>query len=294
MIEKFLVYLPNLVAAVIIFGIGWFIATKIRKVVFNLLETSNLEDKFKISENKIFDGKLSSLLSNIVYILILIPTVTASLDYLGLYNITTPIINTINLVFMYLPMVIGAIIILVVAHYFGKLLESIITNLLVGFKFDNHIEKLGFKSNNNVFSKTIGKLVKFLTVFFGFIQAVNILKLEVLTNLSFTLIVIIGNIIFGLFIILVGIYISNLVSKFILGTEVKNKQILSTISKVAILIFIGAMGLGQMGISREIINMAFGFTLGGIAIALAIAFGFGGRDLAAKKLEQFDNHLSKK
>ena len=66
---------------------------------------------------------------------------------------------------------------------------------------------------------------------------------------------------------------------------------IGNIAKIAILIFVGAMGLRQMGIANEIINMAFGFTLGAIAVALAIAFGIGGRDMAAKKLEEFDKCL---
>ncbi len=58
-------------------------------------------------------------------------------------------------------------------------------------------------------------------------------------------------------------------------------------ARVAILGFVGAIALGQMGLANAIINLAFGLTLGAIAIAAAIAFGFGGREVAKAQLEQF-------
>ncbi len=52
------------------------------------------------------------------------------------------------------------------------------------------------------------------------------------------------------------------------------------------------MALRQMGLANEIITIAFGLTLGAIAIAAAIAFGIGGRDLASKKLADWNEKLS--
>jgi len=41
-----------------------------------------------------------------------------------------------------------------------------------------------------------------------------------------------------------------------------------------------AMGLKSMGLADNIVNMAFGFTIGGVAVAMALAFGIGGKDAA--------------
>jgi hypothetical protein len=53
-----------------------------------------------------------------------------------------------------------------------------------------------------------------------------------------------------------------------------------------------AMGLRAMGIADSIVNMAFGLTLGAVAVAFALAFGLGGRAAAdrllAKWLDQAD------
>ena len=45
------------------------------------------------------------------------------------------------------------------------------------------------------------------------------------------------------------------------------------------------MGLRAMGIADDIVNLAFGLTLGAIAVAVALAFGLGGRAAAGKQME---------
>ena len=47
------------------------------------------------------------------------------------------------------------------------------------------------------------------------------------------------------------------------------------------------MGLRQMNLAQEIINLAFGITLSAVAIAAAIAFGIGGRDAAKTLVDEF-------
>ena len=45
-----------------------------------------------------------------------------------------------------------------------------------------------------------------------------------------------------------------------------------------------AMGLKAMGIADSIVNLAFGLTLGSVAVAFALAFGLGGRQPAERLL----------
>jgi len=52
-------------------------------------------------------------------------------------------------------------------------------------------------------------------------------------------------------------------------------------------LFVGALALGQTGISQQIVNMAFTLGLGAIAVAAALAFGLGGREVAGRELERF-------
>ncbi|MGL5902639.1 MAG: mechanosensitive ion channel, partial [Cetobacterium sp.] len=120
------------------------------------------------------------------------------------------------------------------------------------------------------------------------IQSVEILNLGSLQSLSLKLTILLGDIFLGVVIIAIGIVIANYVNKIIINTSLENKNQIALVSKVAIIVFVGAMGLGQMGIANEIINLAFGFTVGAIAIAFAVAFGIGGKDLAKEKLQKLN------
>ncbi len=48
-----------------------------------------------------------------------------------------------------------------------------------------------------------------------------------------------------------------------------------------------------MGLADNIVNMAFGFTIGSVAIAAAIAFGFGGRDAAKTVADKWAKNIKK-
>ena len=66
---------------------------------------------------------------------------------------------------------------------------------------------------------------------------------------------------------------------------------LAQITRVAILIFVGAMALGQMNVAPGIVNLAFGLLLGAVAVAIAISFGLGGRDVANEQLRSWLNQF---
>jgi len=51
------------------------------------------------------------------------------------------------------------------------------------------------------------------------------------------------------------------------------------------------MGLRAMGIADDIVNLAFGLTLGAVAIAFALSFGLGGREAAGRQMEHWFSKL---
>ena len=61
----------------------------------------------------------------------------------------------------------------------------------------------------------------------------------------------------------------------------------ANLARIAVLVFVGAMALQQMGIADEIVNLAFGILLGAIGVAAALAFGLGSRDVAGREVEKW-------
>ena len=58
-------------------------------------------------------------------------------------------------------------------------------------------------------------------------------------------------------------------------------------ARVAIIVFAATLGLRQIGIAEDIVNLAFGIILGAFAVAAALAFGLGARDIAERELESW-------
>ena len=52
-----------------------------------------------------------------------------------------------------------------------------------------------------------------------------------------------------------------------------------------------AMGLKAMGIADSIVNLAFGLTLGAVAVAFALSFGLGGQEAAARLLRKLQDKV---
>jgi hypothetical protein len=96
-----------------------------------------------------------------------------------------------------------------------------------------------------------------------------------------------GQVILGLIIFALGLYLANLAAQTIQASRAAQARLLALAARVAILVLAGAMALRQMGLANEIVNLAFGLLLGAIAVAAALAFGLGGREIAAREVQNW-------
>jgi len=129
---------------------------------------------------------------------------------------------------------------------------------------------------------------------FAFIEAVNRLGFTKMADLLAGFTVLAGQIVLGLVIFGVGLLLAKLVSKAILSTAPAQASLLAMVARIAIMVLAGAIALRQMGLANEIISLAFGLIIGAIALALALAFGVGGREIAAKELEEWVKSMKSK
>jgi hypothetical protein len=89
-----------------------------------------------------------------------------------------------------------------------------------------------------------------------------------------------GVVIFGL-----GLYFARIAERVIRGTGGSQAHLLAPVARVTIIVFTGALALRQTGIADDIVNLAFGILLGTVAVAAALAFGLGARDIAAREVD---------
>lgn len=129
-------------------------------------------------------------------------------------------------------------------------------------------------------SKIVANVIYFFLVFFGVITAVEILGLERLSMILHDLLELTGQILFGLIILLIG----NFISLLIYNTMIRSKDntFIAGVVRWATLALFIAIALRTMGIANEIVELAFGLTLGAIAVTVALSYGLGGREAAGE------------
>lgn len=279
-------YLPNLLSAGILFVIGFFIAKIIRKIVTNLLSAGGAD---KVGEKMGMNG-LSHIAGSVVFIMILFPIIIQALAVLEIEAISAPATNMLNTILNALPNLLLAVIILGVSFVIGKLVCGIVTDLLKNIGFDKVLKKVGIKLDTNTsLSKIVGKLVLSFIMLFATIEASNALWFTIISDIVAQFVEFGWKILGWMIVIGVWAYVANIVWDVVKATS-KSKAA-PKFAKWAVLTLAIAMGLKQMGIADDIINLAFGLMLGSIAVAGALAFGLGSRDVAGKQLEKWFNSM---
>jgi hypothetical protein len=126
---------------------------------------------------------------------------------------------------------------------------------------------------------------------FAIIQAAELLGFEIVAVLVAAFLTFAGQIILGIIVLGIGLYLANLAAGLIRNTAGPQAKLLAQVARLAIIVLTTAMGLRQMGIAEDIVNTAFTLLLGAIAVAVALAFGLGSREIAGREVENVLNKI---
>lgn len=287
-------FLPRLFAAALILVLGWLLARIARQLVTSVLAAMGID---RLATRMGFadalgSQRLSGILGTVVFVLILLPVITAALDALQLEALTQPLSNMIDQVLAAIPNVVAAAILVGIAYFVGRVLADLVASVLAGLGFNTLPARLGLMASpppqaaGQTPAQIVGILVQVAVVWFALIQALELLGFDQVALLMTDLLTLAGRILLGLIIFLVGLYLARLAANAIRASGVDQPNLLALAAQTAILVLTGAMALRQMGLANEIINLAFGLLLGAIAVAAALAFGLGGREVAGRQLER--------
>lgn len=295
--DTFLAALPQIAKAALIVAVGWFLARTVRLLVANLLASSGID---RVGEGFGLDPqqggrKLSWLVGTVVYVLILIPTATASLDALAIPAISEPATAMLDRILITLPQIFTAVLVLGLGVVAGRFLGQLVSRLLAGVGFDRLYSWMGLEGLNRSGGGTIGRSPSELlgvvaqvgVVLFAAVAATNVLNLPGLQEVVQGLLLLFGRILSGLVVFAVGLYLAQLAHQLVTSSGGHQARLLAQIARVAIIGFTGAMALQQIGVAPNIVGLAFGLVLGSLAVAAAVAFGLGGREVAAEQLREW-------
>src|ERR671927_794469 len=201
-----------------------------------------------------------------------------------------PLQDVISLVLSYIPQIIGAIIILIVGYIIGKALQALITRILEGVGFEDWMERGGVKrffdraGTSETPSSILGRLVFWFIFIIAITMAANALGIQQISSFLNQLIAYIPSIFVALLILFLATLLANFVSGIVRGAT--NSEVLASIAQYAIIIYAVFAALTQLGIAVQLTANTFLILLGAVGLALAIAFGIGGREVARDILEK--------
>jgi hypothetical protein len=291
--SKFTGIFPNLLAAAIVLIIGFLIAKIVREIIVNLLVGFGIDRGVeKIGIDKTLGKlKVSGMIGTIVYVLVLIPVLIAALDALNIPAVSAPGRDMLAVVLNKLPSIFAASIIIILAIVIGKIIQTLLTQILMGLGFDRLLEGVGAKKvGQKTPSQVVGIIAFIYILFLAVMEAAEALNFQMLSNLSGQFITFAFKVILAVVILGAGILIGNWVKRLTQGAA-KERPFIANLAKAAIVIFALAIALQNLGIANEIVTLAFGLLLGSIAIAAAIAFGIGSKEIAGREVDAWVKKL---
>ena len=201
-----------------------------------------------------------------------------------------PLQNALSTFLSYIPQLIGAIVILIIGYIVAKVLQAVVGRVLQAVGFDGWMEKGGIKQffdraeTNQTPHSILGKLVFWFVFIIALTMAADALGIPQVSAVLGQLIAYIPNIIAAILILILAALLANFVSGIVRGAT--GSGLLASVARYAIIVYAAFAALTQLGIAVQLTANTFLILLGGVALAAALAFGIGGREVARDILEK--------
>lgn len=192
--------------------------------------------------------------------------------------------------YQYVPALLGALVILFAGYLLARVLEKATTQLLRRIHFNRLLERGGVmqaveRSGSHVNpTRVTGSLVFWFVMFAVIMVAANALGLQSLADVFSELVGYIPSIIAAIVIVIVGIVLGDFVSGLIMASAgaLHGGLTLSRVGRGGVIMIAVFMALQELGVATDIVTTAFAILFGAIALAAALAFGLGNRELAGE------------
>ncbi len=304
-------FLPSVIAAGLIFFVGLIVARIVRQLTETVLIAANIdgllarvgigdtEGTVRAQPDQVPPGAapgatratLARAAGILVFALIIIPVAIAALNVLKIDAISVPATNMLNDILAAIPHILTAALWLGIAFILARFVKTIIEGILPPTGFDNAVRSTGVLPATSSPSRIVANIAFIAVMLAAAIEAAQQLGggtvaifLAQITELG-------GKVIFGTLIIVTGIFLARIIAGLV-GSSTGEGSYAEEIVKYAIIALFTAIGLTFMGLADQIVILAFGLILGSAAVAVALAFGLGGRDAAARILERYGDDNS--
>lgn len=202
----------------------------------------------------------------------------------------------------FLPNIIAAIIILIIGYIIGKLIGGGVRKLLERAKIGAKLSKNPLISRmltilNITFEKLIGMIISIFFYVIFILIAINILGITMLSNFVNLVLLYLPNLIAGILVLIVGLVVVEWIVTFIKNTtkeyKIPGANLIAMFFRAVLMLVIIVITLDQWKIDTSIIYTFLQPLAWGVAAAIAIAFGWGLKDIVGESGKKIVSELSK-
>lgn len=284
LLTDFFAFVPKLIGAAAVGAVAFLVATMAKIGVHKGLTIGDVDNRLKLEP-----GTLTNSLPMAAFAFLFLMALPAVFGALEMKELSEPIQGMVDQILGFLPSLVGASIIMAIFFLIAKLSSNLVTSLLAPTGFNKLPQHLGLMSDGSKMatppSEIAGKVSMGVILLMGLTQAVKMLKLDVVSNVFNEAFDFAVPVVLGVVILAVGLWLANLARTAVTAGK-KNADSTGNLVFMAVMVLTSIIALKKMGLAGELVDLGFGLALGGIALALALAFGLGGRTAAAKFLEQ--------
>ena len=215
-----------------------------------------------------------------------------------------PAKTVLSQISQFLVNVLLVVIILIIGWIIAKIIKTLVTKLLRAIKLDQLSDRIDL---DNILAKggisyslseLIGVICYWLALLITFVIAINAIGLTVAADILNRIVLYVPNIIAAVFILILGMFVATLLSSIVKtaanNAGVSQAKLLGKVVEVVVIIFAVAISLEQLGIAAKIIELTISIILASLGLSVALAFGLGCRDLAAKFISDLIENLKSK
>jgi hypothetical protein len=200
----------------------------------------------------------------------------------------------------FLPSLVKALVFVVLGYVLARIARFAVERALRAMNLnvlteragtDNFLAQAGLRGDT---CTLFGLLAFWLVILESLVEAFGSLGLTYITDLLHRIVLFTPNLLIAMLVVIFGSYcarvLGNAVENFCLQAQVPDGDMLSRIARYIVLAFVIMIALSQVEVGGEIVQHTFLIILAGLMLALALAFGLGGRDWAASLLQRWWPH----
>jgi len=196
----------------------------------------------------------------------------------------------------FLPHLVAMIVVLLLGVLIGWAVKTAVFRVLVTAKFDQYSGRVGLSQAltkggvRETPAHWVGRIAYWVIVLVFLMLGLEVLNLKPVDQFVAQVFSYLPHMLIAVVILIVGFLLGNFFARGTLiaavNAQIQEARFLARAVRIAIILLALAMAFEQLGIAKTVIVATFSITLGGVVLALAIAFGLGARDSAKDFIEK--------